>query len=142
LQQNINNEAKIRSDKDDWLNQRISNEVNTEQEARIAGDNNLSSRVSVLENLPPQESLGVNQSWVNVTSSRASGTTYINTSGRPIFIQISTPTNSADNSITINGLKICQARASSNSASPLVAIVPNNQSYMYEGLFFIWSELR
>ena len=47
----------------------------------------LSARVAALEARP--RGIGDGQAWQNVTASRVSGTVYTNTTGRPIFVQVS-----------------------------------------------------
>jgi hypothetical protein len=51
--------------------------------------------------------LGVNQTWQNVTVSRVSGTTYTNSTGKPIFVSIqAVPSTSGGNyvEVFINGV--------------------------------------
>jgi hypothetical protein len=56
--------------------------------------------------IPP--SLGVGQTWTDVTSSRASGTTYTNSTGKPIMIAVGLDANNGNGSFypTINGSAI------------------------------------
>ena len=78
-------------------------------------------------------SLGVGQTWTNVTSSRAIATTYTNTTGKPIFVVISCTGNG------VNGLFGVQVGGSTIMFSPSTAsnghwssvsfVVPNGSTY-------------
>lgn len=85
------------------------------------------------------QSLGYGQTWQDVTGSRAQGTTYYNTTGKPILVSVygtfsSTPT------ITVGGVVAAQT----NSTSQMSAIVPSGASYVLSagGTLARWSELR
>lgn len=91
--------------------------------------------------------IGVNQSWTDVTSSRASGTTYTNSSGKPICVTIST-SFAAQNDIIfyVNSVAIYDFGITSNVAirmNPFI-IVPNGATYSctIPGGFNTWFELR
>jgi hypothetical protein len=55
--------------------------------------NVLTSNGTTWTSAAPAPSIGVGQTWTNVTSSRSIGTTYTNSTGEPIQISISTATN-------------------------------------------------
>lgn len=89
------------------------------------------------------DGVGVNQTLQDVTSSRALGTTYTNSTGKPIMV-IMQNTHAANNSwsITINGFTF-QANGYGSTASTSF-IVPNGATYSIgsgTGLG-IWLELR
>jgi hypothetical protein len=102
--------------------------------------------------LTAMSSLGYSQVWTNVLSSpgRVSGTTYYNTTGRPIVASIY-PTNTVNTSsvtATVNGAVVAvnaQFNGAGTSAQiGLSFIIPPNASYSAAVLTTVggWSELR
>jgi hypothetical protein len=99
-------------------------------------------------------SLGYGQTWQNVTGSRASGTTYYNTTGKPILISIYSGSGSPYSSIVIvvNGITVATQVSNSstgNSQSGACTIVPSGASYSAVVLgtgagvsIGAWNELR
>jgi hypothetical protein len=96
--------------------------------------------------------IGVGQTWQNVTSSRSAGTTYTNSTGKPIFISVSgsgAPNNGAM-SMTIDGVGLgrqgFQSIASGTSNATMSAIVPNSSTYRVDNFsgwsLNSWAELR
>ena len=79
-------------------------------------------------------SLGYGQTWQNVTGSRALGTTYYNTTGKPITLSIN-GTSAGINGyaqLTVNGAVIFianQSYAASSFICPITAVVPPGASY-------------
>jgi len=98
--------------------------------------------------LAAMSSLGYGQTWQDVTASRVLGTTYFNTTGKPIFIKASsTGTTSSAITIVVGGVTMPQWTV--NSASLAIAndssIVPPGASYsitMTTGTLNKWVELR
>ncbi|EEG10312.1 hypothetical protein [Pseudogulbenkiania ferrooxidans] len=90
-------------------------------------------------------SLGYGQSWQNMTASRAVGTTYYNTTGRPIALAVLCGQLGATVSMTINGVSVpvCYAYASS-SERPFGIIIPAFASYSLNSgpAISSWYELR
>lgn len=96
--------------------------------------------------------LGVDQTWQNVTSSRANNTTYTNTTGRPIQVMVVAvyvaDSNLRAYSITINGAQHAYYQMRSNITGnfgiPSSFIVPVSGTYSvsFYGGFSTWSELR
>lgn len=92
--------------------------------------------------------LGVNQTWQDVTASRTLGTTYTNTTGKPIMVIVSnTYTSGSSISLTIGGVlfynKGTQAGVSLIASSDF--IVPNGVTYsitMGNTAISKWMELR
>lgn len=95
--------------------------------------------------------LGVNQTWQNVVGSRAIGTTYTNTTGRPITVKVSYGLVSGNGlKITVGGLDV--AWISGNAATVIYqtmeAVVPVGATYVVS--YFVgssssaqgWVELR
>jgi hypothetical protein len=88
--------------------------------------------------LAAMSSLGYGQTWQVVTGSRVSGTTYYNTTGKPISLYIVQTT--AGPTFTVNGVAI--SNAAQNVNTPYSAVVPSGGSYSITGTIGIWSELR
>jgi|WetSurMetagenome_2_1015567.scaffolds.fasta_scaffold101344_5 hypothetical protein len=94
--------------------------------------------------------IGVGQSWQNVTGSRAMGTTYTNSTGKPIAVSVGT--NSGTNSINytylyVSGLLVgADTNQGGNSWRTTVeAIVPNGATYSCSNSgnsYAAWHELR
>lgn len=91
--------------------------------------------------------LGYNQTWQDVSGSRASGTTYTNSTGRPIFISVKWFRDDGLLTLTVDGLEI---GASGNTAGPqyytLTAVIPAGSTYSAtasgSGGTLSWYELR
>lgn len=87
-------------------------------------------------------SLGYGQTWQNVFASRASGTTYYNTTGKPIYMIINS-NHTAGITLTINGTvvytQVANAVRDTNSF-----VIPVGVSYAYTAstAIYTWSELR
>lgn len=88
--------------------------------------------------------LGFAQTWQDVTASRASATTYTNTTGRPIFWAIVTNATGPGNRVaTINGIGFSMDIANTtNSAAVFYLVVPPGGTYSYSASFSQWRELR
>jgi hypothetical protein len=82
--------------------------------------------------------LGVGQTWTDVGASRVSGTTYTNSTGRPIEVVISGGT--ATVSYTING--ITGLTSTATSYMQISFVVPNGNTYVVTNNFVKWLELR
>ena len=95
--------------------------------------------------------IGVNQTWQDVTASRAIGTTYTNSTGKPILVAI-TYTNSAGTSVqglTINGVVTYASGVTTagTSGAGFTLIVPNGATYVTVSntgtmTKVTWNELR
>lgn len=94
------------------------------------------------------ESVGVNQTWQNVGASRAAGTTYTNTTGKPIMVCISASSSSASGAMNlyINGVVSAGSYCVSGLVNTITIIIPNGSTYSIAGTatFTIsyWFELR
>lgn len=95
------------------------------------------------------KSLGVNQTWQNVTGSRASGVTYTNTTGRPISVMISveTVTGSETATIVVGGVILYSGDAGIAAMTGLLGsfIVPPGATYLVSvvsSTITRWVELR
>lgn len=101
--------------------------------------------------LTAMSSLGYGQTWQNVIGSRLSGTTYYNTTGKPILVSV---TASGGNSTTLNlvvgGVTVClpnNANTNNTSGIGIVAtgVVPPGASYSATqtgSAITAWAELR
>lgn len=94
-------------------------------------------------------SLGYSQAWTSQTANRVSGTTYYNTTGRPISLFLTGTFSSGTGvvAVNVNGVAAGQSQYV-NTAAWIVtcyAIVPPNASYVgtYSGTTkTVWNELR
>jgi len=97
------------------------------------------------------DSIGVGQTWQDVTGSRVSGTTYTNSTGKPIVIN-PIMTNSGSNtgyfSVTIGGLVVGYSSTfGGGNFSSFPVVVPNGSTYSVAILgtgssYSKWTELR
>jgi hypothetical protein len=94
-------------------------------------------------------SLGVSQTWQDVTSSRTLNTNYTNSTGKPIFIAFNyvNTIGTNDSTITVSGIEVSSSRTNPEATSghiTLNAIVPNGEVYKIESTSSIrkWLELR
>ncbi|TXH46568.1 MAG: hypothetical protein E6Q97_29320 [Desulfurellales bacterium] len=88
-----------------------------------------------------QASYGFGQAWVDVTASRTSGTTYYNTTGKPITAIVTPNSGGSPSAVQVNGTTIF---SSLNTNVPIPIVVPPNGSYNITvgGGVFRWVELR
>jgi hypothetical protein len=98
--------------------------------------------------------IGVSQTWTDVTASRSTGTTYTNSTGKPIQVSImSVITGSVSGSTNwfeVGGVTIARAGGSgsvANMPAYVYAIVPDGATYRLNTVSgitnpTIWAELR
>lgn len=91
--------------------------------------------------------LGVGQVWVDVTSSRSSGTTFTNTTARPIAVNITQASASATTlKVEVGGVLIHDmATSSSGTRSNASFVVPVGSTYKVTATgsgISVWAELR
>lgn len=87
-------------------------------------------------------SLGFGQTWTPVTGSRSSGTTYYNTTGKPITLLINAY-SATSMTFAVNGVN--QVQFANAAATAQLYIVPAGASYSYTtsgGGITSWAELR
>jgi hypothetical protein len=91
----------------------------------------------------PANSIGVGQTWQDMSGSRALGTTYTNNTGKPIQIAVTTSTGTAT-TLTVGGVAVGRySQETGGRGTQLTAIVPNSTSYIAEGgVLLYWAELR
>lgn len=94
--------------------------------------------------------IGVNQTWQNVSASRAIGVTYTNTTGKPISVSL-LPIMSVPVLVLLgvdgNAINFQQGQAAGDNRQSVTAIVPNGSTYNIVTAFgslssFTWWELR
>ena len=90
---------------------------------------------------------GVDQTWQDVKSSRSSGTTYTNNTGKPIHVLIEVQTFSGldTNTLEVNGLVLASGDWGIDGMRPVVSFpVPSGASYRFttNSTIIKWSELR
>ena len=91
--------------------------------------------------------IGIDQTWQDVTSSRASGTTYTNSTGKPIQISIViVSTGSGQGNLVINGVTaVSSIVGATNATHQYSFIIPNTNTYVLTlsgGSVNRWLELR
>jgi hypothetical protein len=95
--------------------------------------------------LASMSSLGYSQTWQNLTGSRAVNTTYYNTTGKPISVNILITNIGTTGGIAVNGVTCSYALNVANNNNLITAIVPVGASYILTPAamtFSVWSELR
>lgn len=92
--------------------------------------------------------IGSGQTWQDVTASRAAGTIYTNSTGKPIQVSvIVVGTGGAQGSITLNGTvtAVSSIIEAVNATHQFTFIIPNSQTYLVTlsaGSIQKWVELR
>lgn len=93
--------------------------------------------------------IGYNQTWQNVTGSRVAGnpgTTYTNSTGKPIQIMLyESGGSAADYALYLNGVYFCRSSNANNyQVIPMFAIIPNGYTYRVDTTYsaMTWWELR
>ena len=90
--------------------------------------------------------LGASQSWQNLTTSRAVNTTYTNSTGKPIIVNIAWRYEGGDNAwgyLTVDSYSVGRGRGEPNEG--ITAVIPNGSTYRYESAgwgFSMWREYR
>lgn len=92
-------------------------------------------------------SIGDGQSWSDVSGSRVAGTTYTNSTGRPIFVSVSLNPDTSERTLSVDGVVVASSVNSPDSVSTrdnLAAIVPDGSTYeVTSGATVVyWAELR
>jgi hypothetical protein len=122
----------------------------TLQEQAVAGTTTLTLPTTTGTLALTSEVIGVSQTWQDVTASRAIGTTYTNSTGKPIYIAVA-GTGSAINvraNITTGGVTIVgNGAAGSGFYVNNAAIIPTGSTYSVStptGTLTLqsWTELR
>ena len=91
------------------------------------------------------QDLGVGQTWLNMTSQRAFGQTYTNTTGKPIQITVSVLSASGIGlDISINGVPVrfCSGYGTTNLTGSIIIPVGSTYNLEPNGTLLKWAELR
>jgi hypothetical protein len=91
--------------------------------------------------------IGVGQTWQNVLGSRSAGTTYTNSTGKPIYVLITCITGGSNVNGTVNGFtfRAGEGAGAYFNASTIYLIVPNGSTYSISSFGAgsqSWLELR
>ena len=88
-------------------------------------------------------SLGIQQSWRDLTSNRRANTEYTNTTGKPIFVSVSKDTGmGVYGELIVDGVIVGRLTAGDFSMTA-PAVVPDGSKYKCtSGNIINWSELR
>jgi hypothetical protein len=94
--------------------------------------------------------IGDGQTWQSVVGSRALGTTYTNSTGKPIMVNVAaTIINTTTITAVVDGVTVAQENgtgASSNAPATVSFIVPNGSTYSVSNsgstTLTVWAELR
>ena len=110
--------------------------------------NTLRNKPTTLEGFGITNAFANGQTWQDVTASRAKGTTYINTTSKPIFINVMTAASNttAQLNLSVDGSAAKQFDQGIWGLS-LSAIIPAGSTYVVDGLGSAgainqWMELR
>jgi hypothetical protein len=87
--------------------------------------------------------IGVGQTWQVLTASRAAGTTYTNTTGRPIVVSVNVTLNGTVE-LTVGGVIAARGQYWTNysTTGQLSAVVPDGLTYSVSAGLVNWYELR
>lgn len=90
--------------------------------------------------------LGVGQSWQGVLDSRVSGTTYTNSTGRPIMVSVSRKKGTNNMTVTVGGVIVARVEGYGfTDQDNLCFVVPDGQTYLVTASatpLGTWTELR
>lgn len=101
--------------------------------------------VEVLNFTRAHDPLGVDQTWQDVSGSRAFATTYYNITGKPITVVVTVSSGSAINfSVTVGSYSLVGPSLNTSGRLPFTFIVPPGQGYSAASLGSLvgWEELR
>lgn len=111
----------------------------------IRGSSGITFPDGTVQSTAAGASVGIGQSWQNVTSTRALSTTYTNSTGKPIQVIVNLAGGAPgafSYTLSINGNQV--SSTGSDHGMTLIFIVPNSQTYQVtstDGLN-TWWELR
>ncbi len=108
--------------------------------------NVLTSNGTTWTSATPAGGLGIGQTWQDVTGSRSASTTYTNSTGKPIMVNIrlATTTSTSSGTLTVGGVVIAIGSSDDNynPYQTICGIVPNGTNYSFSGNIGSWVELR
>lgn len=126
----------------------------TLQEPAVAGSNTLTlpAATGTVAITSDFKEIGVGQTWQDVSGSRASGTTYTNSTGKPIQVMVLTENNGNTTydsagaaKYSIGGVVVGQmyTNNNSNTSGLFQAVIPNGVTYSVSAsIIRTWYELR
>jgi hypothetical protein len=94
------------------------------------------------------DGIGFSQTWQNVAGSRALGTTYTNSTGKPIAVSAQVQaTSNGTSTMVISGVTAVSTVAQANLGVALFGIVPPSATYVVDNnqaskSIVVWAELR
>lgn len=108
----------------------------------VAGSNTVTIPASTGTAALTSDVIGISQTWTDVTASRVAGTTYTNSTGKPIAVSIRCSTSGASPTLTVGGVAI--QTISNATVTSVSGIVPNGTTYLLSATsgFSNWLELR
>jgi hypothetical protein len=93
--------------------------------------------------LTAMSSMGYGQTWQNVFSSRSSGTTYYNTTGKPIQAVVHSSTNASTITATVGGVSLPIQSIASQGMGQVITVPPSaSYSFTISAGYDSWYELR
>ncbi|UFK92836.1 MULTISPECIES: phage tail protein [Providencia] len=113
---------------------KVNNKALTADIVLNAGDVGAYTKVEVDSKFAAGSGLGYGQTWQNVKASRAVGTVYTNSTGKPIVLLVTASTSANDRmngiNIHVNGVVIATSMTYGNGAkAPVSAIIPHGATY-------------
>ncbi|HEM8290998.1 TPA: phage tail protein [Providencia stuartii] len=113
---------------------KVNNKALTADIALNAGDVGAYTKVEVDSKFAAGSGLGYGQTWQNVKASRAVGTVYTNSTGKPIVLLVTASTSANDRmngvNIHVNGVVIATSMTYGNGAkAPVSAVIPHGSTY-------------
>ncbi|EOX6882451.1 phage tail protein [Providencia stuartii] len=113
---------------------KVNNKALTADIALNAGDVGAYTKAEVDSKFAAGSGLGYGQTWQNVKASRAVGTVYTNSTGKPIVLLVTASTSANDRmngvNIHINGVVIATSMTYGNGAKASVsAVIPHDSTY-------------
>ena len=123
--------------------------INTIQDNTITSAKIVDGSIVTSDMATSATSIGVGQTWQDVTASRALGVTYTNTTGKPIYVvaRLDSVAGNAQFNFAINGSIISSYAIGTNYSNIMHFIVPNGHTYAINlqantGTLGKWTELR
>lgn len=109
-----------------------------------AGDNSTKVATTAFVKAKSEaDSIGVGQTWLDVTASRNIGVSYTNSTGKPIFVCV-LPGDTGQHDFLLNGVVINRLFMTTGNGTGMTMIVPNGATYSVNGgtAINVWAELR
>ena len=113
---------------------KVNNKALTADIALNAGDVGAYTKAETDSKINAGSGLGYGQTWQNVKASRAVGTVYTNSTGKPIVLLVTASTSANDRmngiNIHVNGIVIATSMTYGNGAkAPVSAVIPHGSTY-------------